>query len=66
MLDVNETIGKSSCSSLQKEFSLSDVMFTTVDVTRSEDLVSDSSYNYSIDYIILLVWGTWCSGWVLR
>ena len=40
MLDINETVGKSSCSSLQKEFSSSDVMFTMVDVTRSEDLVS--------------------------
>ncbi len=39
MLDVNETVGKSSCSSLQKEFSSSDVMFTMVDVTKSKDLV---------------------------
>lgn len=42
MLDVNESVGKSSCSSLQKEFSENDVMFTKVDVTKSEDLVSRS------------------------
>ncbi len=45
MLDINESVGKSSCSSLQKEFSANDVMFTKVDVTRSEDLVNDSQYS---------------------
>ncbi len=40
MLDINESVGESSCSSLQKEFSANDVMFTKVDVTKMEDLVN--------------------------
>ncbi len=42
MLDIDEAVGQSSCSSLQKEFSSSDVMFSMVDVTRSEDLVIEA------------------------
>ncbi len=43
MLDIDEAVGQSSCSALQKEFSSTDVMFSMVDVTRSEDLVIEAA-----------------------
>jgi len=40
MVDINEAVGKASCSSVQQDYSPSDVMFTTVDVTKSDQLVT--------------------------
>lgn len=45
MVDIDEEAGKTSCASLQKEFSEDDVKFLRADVTNSEELVYYSHVN---------------------
>ena len=42
MIDVDEKTGLAACTELQKEYSTKSVMFTRCDVTKPDELVSQS------------------------
>ena len=42
MIDVDEKTGLAACTELQKEYSSKGVMFTRCDVTKPDELVSQS------------------------
>ena len=42
MIDIDEKMGLAACTELQKEYSTKSVMFTRCDVTKPDELVSQS------------------------
>ena len=42
MIDIDEKTGLAACTELQKEYSTKGVMFTRCDVTKPDELVSQS------------------------